>query len=231
MEGSRTPLSSWFRAIRLHADPKGINALQLSKLISVTYKTAWLICHKIRHAMCHAEAGLLLSGLVKIAETIYCYQGSCDHHFTWHKREQSVLVGVSEIQPGQFKRIKLKLQNKHALQRKHDLPEAPLFIERNVAARTRNKVTIMTVQKRNRDPLVIRIAVRAKWRLGLLYRGIGPKHLQAYLDQYCYEWNWRGTSMFKNLLRHCALTKTITYRQLITRPSPVVETHHVSVAA
>lgn len=231
MEGSRTPLTSWFRAIRLHASPEGVNALQLSEIIAVTYKTAWLMCHKIRHAMSLAEASLLLSGLVKVTNAIYCYQGSSEHHFSWHKREQSVLIGVSEIQPGQFKHIKLKLQNKRAFRRRYDLPETPLFIERNVAAEARNNVAILSVHKRNTDYRITRIALEAQRRLGQLYRGIGPKHLQAYLDLCCYEWNWRGASMLDNLLSHCALTKTIIYRQLIARPSPVVETHAAPIAA
>jgi len=231
LEGSRTPLTSWFRAIRLHASPEGINALQLSTIIAVTYKTAWLMCHKIRHAMSRAEASLLLSGLVKVTTAIYCYQASTKHHFSWHDREQSVLVGVSEIHPGWYKRIKIKLQNKHAFHRKHDLPEAPQFIAQNVAARARSSVVIMSLQKRNGDYRVTRIANEAQRRLGELYRGIGPKHLQAYLDQYCYERNWRGSSMLSNLLRHCALTKTIIYRQLIARPSPVAATPTAPIAA
>lgn len=70
MEGTRTPLSSWFLAISLLAAPNGINAKQLARTISVTYKTAWLICHKIRHAMRCAEQKSLLTGVVRIASGI-----------------------------------------------------------------------------------------------------------------------------------------------------------------
>lgn len=41
-QGTRTPLHLWFQAIWLHSRPLSINALQLSKKIHVTYKTAWL---------------------------------------------------------------------------------------------------------------------------------------------------------------------------------------------
>ncbi len=215
VEGSKLPLASWFQAFRLHASPDGINALQLSKIISVTYKTAWLLCHKIRHAMSQAEAGRLLSGLVKITSTIYCIQHLTKHNFTWHDREQSLLIGVSGSRSGQFDAIKLKLQNKHALGFKREFPDPDAFIKHNVADEAKDKVVIMSIQKRNRDYKVTRIADLAQRRLGALFRGIGPKHLQTYLDQFCYDWNWRGDSKFDSLLRQCARTKTIIYRKLV----------------
>lgn len=215
MEGSRTPLTSWFRAIRLHASPDSVNALQLSKIISVTYKTAWLICHKIRHAMSRAEAGVLLSGLVKLTHTTYCPQFSAKHFFKWHPREQALLIGVSEAPSGQFDKIKLEVQNKHAIESKRVLPDTTRFLDRHIASGA--TVVQMTIQLRNRDTRVTRIGIQAKRRIAELFRGVGPKHLQAYLDQFCYDWNWRGASKLSNLLVHCARTKTLIYRNLIAR--------------
>ena len=215
MEGSRTPLVSWFLAIRLHASPKSVNALQLSRIISVTYKTAWLICHKIRHAMSRAEAGCLLSGLVKLTHATYCPQFSAQHNFKWHPREQALLIAVSESPSGQFDKVKLEAQNKFAIKNKHTLPDPARFLKRNVAADA--TVVTMTIQLRNRDLEVTRIAHQSRRRIAELFRGVGPKHLQAYLDQYCYDWNWRGTSKPSKLLEHCAQSKTIIYRNLIAR--------------
>ncbi|CAI6070874.1 IS1595 family transposase [Cohnella sp. JJ-181] len=49
LEGTRTPLTKWFQAMFLMQI--GINAKLLAELIRVTYKTAWLINHKLRHAI------------------------------------------------------------------------------------------------------------------------------------------------------------------------------------
>jgi transposase-like protein len=52
MERGKIPLSKWLFAMHLmHASKKGISALQLSRLVGVTYKSAWFMCHRIREAM------------------------------------------------------------------------------------------------------------------------------------------------------------------------------------
>jgi len=52
MERSKIPLSKWLLAMHLMgASKKGISALQLQRMLDVTYKTAWFLCHRIREAM------------------------------------------------------------------------------------------------------------------------------------------------------------------------------------
>jgi transposase-like protein len=57
-QGSHLPLNKWFHAIGLlHADKKGISAMQLSREIVVSYESAWSVAKRIRRAMGgeHAE--------------------------------------------------------------------------------------------------------------------------------------------------------------------------------
>lgn len=216
LQGTRTPLTSWFRAIQLHASPAGVNALQLSKIISVTYKTAWLLAHKIRHAMSQTEANQLLAGLVKLTTVIYCRQSWGDYALKkWHSREQSLLVGGSQSKSGWFDRIKIRICDKQLLHRKREMQNSARFIMENVAADARGTVTVASMLFRNRDIKLEKISELARRRLADLFGGIGPKHLQVYLDQFCYAWNRMGKAVFGNLLRHCAQTKTITYRELV----------------
>jgi transposase-like protein len=52
MERSKIPLSKWLLAMHLMgASKKGMSALQMQRMLGVTYKTAWFLCHRIREAM------------------------------------------------------------------------------------------------------------------------------------------------------------------------------------
>jgi len=51
-EESHLPLHKWLQAIHLMcSSKKGISAHQLHRILEVTYKTAWFLCHRIREAM------------------------------------------------------------------------------------------------------------------------------------------------------------------------------------
>src|SRR5260370_1678392 len=63
MERSKIPLSKWLFAMHLMgASKKGMSALQLQRMLGVTYKTAWLLCHRIREAMTPKTRGPLGGG-------------------------------------------------------------------------------------------------------------------------------------------------------------------------
>jgi len=47
---------------------KGISANQLKRMIGVSYKTAWFLTHRIRHAMAQLDQ-TPLSGVVEVDET------------------------------------------------------------------------------------------------------------------------------------------------------------------
>lgn len=52
MERSKIPISKWLFAMHLMASSKkGMSAHQMHRMLGVTYKTAWFMCHRIREAM------------------------------------------------------------------------------------------------------------------------------------------------------------------------------------
>ena len=69
MERSKIPLSKWLLAMHLMgASKKGVSALQLQRMLGVTYKTAWFLCHRIREAMVPAKRGPI-GGFNKVVES------------------------------------------------------------------------------------------------------------------------------------------------------------------
>jgi transposase-like protein len=71
-EDSHIPLGKWLAAIHLMASSKkGVSAHQIHRMLKLTYKSAWFMCHRIRHAMTQEPlAGMLkLAGVVEVDET------------------------------------------------------------------------------------------------------------------------------------------------------------------
>ena len=66
---SHLPLRKWFIATYLMTESKkGISANQLKRMLGVSYKTSWYLCHRIRSAMQEASPAML-SGIVEADET------------------------------------------------------------------------------------------------------------------------------------------------------------------
>ncbi|HEY6338948.1 MAG TPA: IS1595 family transposase [Candidatus Sulfotelmatobacter sp.] len=62
-------LTKWFLAVFLICQSrKGMSANQLKRMLRINYRTAWYLCHRIRHAMAEAQPEKL-SGVVEMDET------------------------------------------------------------------------------------------------------------------------------------------------------------------
>lgn len=211
MEGSRTPLRIWFQAIYLHSRPEGVNARQLSKILKVTYKTAWLICHKLRYAMSRAEAKQLLTGIVHVKNAIYHRKISASPK--WHKQEHPLLAGASIDRENRFTRLKIKVQPIPDGASKYRVPKTDSFLAQHVD-RTAQVVMLPAYKGSELKMLLGKLVWESESWMAKRFRGIGGKHLQVYLDHFCYMWNRRARPMFEELLRDCAITPAITYPRL-----------------
>jgi len=85
-ERSHVPLNKWLGATHLMmASKKGMSALQISRMIGVTYKTAWFLCHRIRESLRETTPSQL-GGEGKIVEADETYVGGKDANKHKHKR-------------------------------------------------------------------------------------------------------------------------------------------------
>ena len=66
-EATKLPLTRWFLAMQLLTQAKNnVSALELTRQLGVSYRTAWLIKHKLLQAMALAESERQLSGRVEV---------------------------------------------------------------------------------------------------------------------------------------------------------------------
>ncbi len=69
-EDSHIPLSKWMLAIHLLASSKkGMSAHQFHRMLGISYKGAWFMAHRLRHAMAQGPLAELMKGTVEIDET------------------------------------------------------------------------------------------------------------------------------------------------------------------
>jgi transposase-like protein len=71
LEDSHLPIRTWLMAFAvLCSAKKGVSALQLQRQLDLgSYRTAWHLCHRIRHAMSKEPLAGLLKGTVEVDET------------------------------------------------------------------------------------------------------------------------------------------------------------------
>lgn len=68
--GSHIPLHKWLAVVHLMtSSKKGVSALQISRMMGLTYKSAWFMCHRVRFAMKQERLKSKLHGIVEVDET------------------------------------------------------------------------------------------------------------------------------------------------------------------
>jgi len=75
-ERSHVPLNKWIFTFQLMAaSKKGVSAHQVHRMLGVTYKTAWFMCHRIREALTSSSVFSALGGPNKVVEIDETYVG------------------------------------------------------------------------------------------------------------------------------------------------------------
>jgi transposase-like protein len=89
------PLTKWFLAVYLLCQSKkGMSAHQLHRMLRINYRTAWYLCHRVRHAIEQATDPKL-DGICEVDET-YVGGKKIGHGVYAGKRAKEVVIGIRE---------------------------------------------------------------------------------------------------------------------------------------
>ncbi len=217
MEGSRTPLTKWFIAIDLVARlAQGTTAVELSRTIQVTYKTAWLMLHKIRHALGQYEDRQLLTGTVRMNNGKYGHPYNPTIYR--HPEEHPLIAAVSLSEHGEVLQTKIKTVEDQHCDGNYPLNRAResfalQFIDGQAELHGRK-----SSYAANKQPLIRNVCAKAGRWLNAAFHGLGGKHLNAYLDEYCCRLNLAAAShepLFERIAAICVRFSRITYAALV----------------
>lgn len=223
MHRTRTPLRVWFWAIYLMSnDKRGLSALQLSKKLEVSYYVAWTMLHKIRRAMKERDSQQGLSGIVQVNKAVLSGGPGGDKRGRGSSKT-SVIVRVL-ASPGSVKCGQMRVSNGSKNRRsEEDSVARSAGSQANLSQYGAEELIAVhsdaeTNQIKGDSPkgwLQIVVSNLKSFLLGT-FHGIGKKHLQKYVDEFCYRFNRRDLDLelFGRLLIACANSKGVTYSEL-----------------
>lgn len=239
-QDTRTPLTVWFAAAwQVTTQKNGISALGLKRVLGLgSYQTAWAMLHRYRTAMVRPGRERL-SGDVEADESFF---GGVKPGKRGRGAAGKVLVAIAIEQhsPRGFGRARMQvIPDATAVTLRNFLlanvePGAAIISDGlgSYPAACGDEylhkpfnVRASGLPAHLRLPGVHRVSSLAKrWLLGTHQGGVEPGHLQAYLNEFCFRFNRRHSRarglLFFRLMQLAVNALPVTYRQLVTNPTP-----------
>ena len=232
-EGSRSPLTVWFRAVWWVTSQKnGASALGLKRILGLgSYETAWTWLHKIRRAMVRPGRDNL-SGSIEVDET---YIGGLEEGLRGRGAGNKALVVIATqmVEKKKIGRIRMakipdaSSDSLHGFIRSSIEPGSTIITDAwtGYSGLEGYRQRIINVSKRKKDasdllPGVHRIASLLKrWLMGTHQGAVSHDHLDYYLDEFTFRFNRRTSSyrgkLFYRLLEQSVQVKPAPYKSIV----------------
>lgn len=230
-EDSHIPISKWLMAIFIMcSSKKAISAHQLHRMLKITYKSAWFMAHRVRHAMGPDNPlGKLLQGVVEVDET---FVGGKGDRTTTGARKTPVVALVERGGVMQA-RVVASVTQKNLGKILYECVDKSAIVNTDEHGAYRNP---LKAWKRHDTVVHSRAEYSRKLPDGskaginhcesffsLLKRGVfgawhhvSREHLPKYANEFAFRWNNRKTTDGERMNAAVSLTegKRLTYREV-----------------
>lgn len=233
-QDSHQPLTTWFRAMWWMTNQKtGLSGLGLQRLLGLgSYRTAWMMLHKLRSAMVRPGRDRL-SGTIEVDET---YVGGLEEGVRGRQTEKKSIIIVAAQEDGLgIGRIRMSKIDDASASSLHGFVKAT--VEPGSMIRTddwtgyqgleakgyRHEVTPIKRSGKQAHELLPRvhkvISLFKRWMLGTHQGAISHEHLASYLNEFVFRFNRRTSAhrgkLFLRLAQQAVVVDPVTYGGLI----------------
>lgn len=238
-EDSHIPISKWLLTIHLMcASKKGISAHQIHRMLGVSYKSAWFMCHRVRYAMTRPPLVDKLVGIVEADETFIGGKPrlgqvrSKSDARKWADRKAPVVSVLQRDGEVRSFHVRVTEENLRKVLTENVAPEARLMTDGRGAYRrigrafpSHEKVDHSTGEYVRGDVTTNTV----EGYFGLLKRGVhgtyhhvGSQHLSRYLAEFDFRWNARKVSdgVRAVMAVHGAEGKRLTFKEPTGKSGP-----------
>jgi transposase-like protein len=230
---SHLPLTKWFFAAYVMVESKkGVSANQLKRILGVSYKTAWYLCHRIRKAMDEAKPKPIGAG--KTVEMDETYVGGHRKHVGMGYVDNKTMV-LGALERGGEVRLRVekrKKPNKETLhsfikENTHDKTEMICTDEQPAYNGihdwdTRHETVNHKAEEWVRGDVHTN-GIEGVWSLFKRsivgsYHQVSAKHLQSYLDEFEWRFNQRENPyLFRDTLVRMLNSPKMEFKELIEK--------------
>jgi len=223
LHDSHLPLSKWFLTTLIMCESKkGVSANQIRRMVGVSYKTAWYLCHRIRAAMKEVNARPL-KGVIEADET---WIGGRNRGPGKWRENKTMVLGAVERGGSVRLRVEKRRPTKkviHAFLDENVGDLEVLYTDEHGAYDdfAENHQSVVHHQEEWVRGDVHTQTVESVWSLfkrSIIgsYHQLSEKHLDAYLDEFEWRFNNRENEyLFRDTLLKLIESKTLPYERLV----------------
>jgi ribosomal protein L37AE/L43A/transposase-like protein len=237
-QDTHLPIQTWFRAMwHICSQKNGMSALGLQRVLGLgSYRSAWLMLHKLRRAMVrpHRER---LQGVVEVDET---YWGAPETGVATGRQtvSKALIIIAAEVSGRGIGRIRMQKISTFDRKTVHQFIRESieegsvvctdgLHSYRELLGYTHDRKVQRNQEKGNvlLSRVHLAISLFKRWMLGTLQGGVPHKYLEDYLNEFVFRFNRRKSAsrgkLFLRLAQQATQIDPVPYK-IITESRQVV---------